>query len=142
MAFNNDGAKILYKMFEDYNILFDEKAGSYGTVRLAQWYKEGQEPNRDKAKYEIRKFNISKDSSEEIPGKGISISSKEAMNDLTNGLVDKGFGDTRNILKSISTRDDFKSTVQNIDTDPDDNSDGELFDMRSLLMNINTEEEE
>lgn len=140
MAFNPD-TTLLYKVFKDFNILFDEKAGSYGSVRLAQWYKEGTEPNPDKAKYEIRKFNIKNDGSGEIAGKGISISSKEAMDDLTDGLVKNNFGNTRNILKSLSGREDFKNTLDNINKDPDDDSDGELFDMRDLLMNIEVEED-
>ena len=140
MAFNSD-TKLLYKCFKDYNILFDEKAGSFGTVRLAQWYKEGTEPDETKAKYEIRKFVVDKDGTGEIPNKGISLSSKDAMDDLTDGLVDKEFGNTRNILKSISKREDFKVTLENINNDPDDNGDGELFDMRNLLMNIEPEEE-
>lgn len=141
MAFNSN-SDICYKMFEDFNILFDEKAGSFGTVRLAQWYKKGAEPDISKAKYEIRKFSIDKDGSTEVPNKGVTISSKEAMDDLTDGLVDKNFGNTRNILKSVSKREDFKDTLENINKDPDDNSTGELFDMRSLLLNIDADEEE
>lgn len=139
MAFNKD-SELEYKVFKDFNILFDEKAGSFGTVRLAQWYKRGTEPDESKAKFEIRKFIIDKEGTE-VPNKGISISNKEGMDDLTNGLVDNNFGDTRHILKSISKRDDFANTVENINKDPDDESDGELFDMRNLLMNIDTEEE-
>lgn len=141
MAFNNN-SDLCYKVFEDFNILFDEKAGSFGSVRLAQWYKKGAEPDISKAKYEIRKFSIDKDGSTEIPGKGISISSKEAVDDLTDGLVDKNFGNTRNILKSLANREDFKDTLNNINKDPDECSDGELFDMRNLLLNIETEESE
>ena len=141
MAFNNN-TELCYKVFKDFNILFDEKAGSFGSVRLAQWYKKGTDPDETKAKYEIRKFSIDKDGVTEIPSKGVSISSKEAMDDLTDGLVDKNFGNTRNILKSVSKRDDFKDTLDNINSDPDDNSDGELFDMRNLLMNIDVDEEE
>ena len=140
MAFNSN-TELCYKVFKDYNILFDEKAGSYGSVRLAQWYKKGTEPDESKAKIEIRKFSIDKDGVTEIPNKGISLSNKQAVDDLTNGLVEKEFGDTRNILKSISKREDFKETVETINNDPDDSSDGELFDMRSLLMNIEPEEE-
>ena len=140
MAFNNN-TELCYKVFKDFNILFDEKAGSFGSVRLAQWYKKGTEPDQAKAKYEIRKFTIDKDGSTEIPAKGISISNKEAVDDLTDGLVENNFGNTRNILKSVSKREDFKSTLDNINKDPDDSSDGELFDMRDLLLNIEAEEE-
>ena len=137
MAFDPNTV-LSYKCFKDFNILFDEKAGSFGSVRLAQWYKEGSEPDESKAKYEIRKFIIDKDGSEKA-NKGVSISSKEAMDDLTDGLVDKDFGRTRNILKSLRKRSDFKETLDTINDDPDDGSDGELFDMRDLLMNIETE---
>lgn len=142
MSFNNENRKpLLYKVFKDYNILFDEKAGSFGAVRLAQWYGENSEPDPSKAKYEIRKFIIDKTGSE-VPNRGVTISSKEAMDDLTDGLVKNNFGNTRNILKSLSNREDFKSTLENINNDPDDSSDGELFDMRDLLMNIEVSEDE
>ena len=106
----------------------ENNAGTYG--EYSAW---------SKAKIEIRKFSIDKDGVTEIPNKGISLSNKQAVDDLTNGLVEKEFGDTRNILKSISKREDFKETVETINNDPDDSSDGELFDMRSLLLNIDNE---
>ena len=47
---------IHYKVFKDFGIQFDEKNNSYGSIRVAQWYKDGAQPDESKAKLEIRKF--------------------------------------------------------------------------------------
>jgi hypothetical protein len=138
MAFDSN---ISYHVFHDYNVNIDCGPSSYISVRKAQWCKIGVEPNIDKAKIEIRKINVTPEG--ETPLKGVSMNEKE-VNDLTVGLAEAGFGETKELLKTISKRDNFKDTVENIDKDPDDESDGELFDMRSLLLGLadNDNEEE
>lgn len=140
MAFNNDASNLIYHVFKDYNINFDEKANSFCSVRLAQWVKSGNEPDESKAKIEIRRITVKPEG--EQPLKGISFSSPDAVSELADGLISVGFGNTRNILLSLSKRDDFKDTVENINIDPDDNgSEDGFFDMRSFLLGINNDEE-
>lgn len=128
-----------YHIFKDYEISFDEKGSTVGTVRKVQWYKDGEEPDESKAKIEIRKVYTS--GAEERTGKGYTFSTPEGPGELITGLLHAGFGDTKDVLKAIKNRDDFVAAVKTIDEDPDDSFDGgEMFDMRDLLLNISTED--
>lgn len=123
---------IRYHMFKDFDIPFDEKGTTCGTVRLVQWVKEGAEPDESKAKIELRKIYTS--GAEEKTGKGYTFSTPEGPGELAVGLIRAGFGETKDILKAAMERDDFKEAVETINDDPDSGSDGEMFDMRNLLL--------
>lgn len=126
-------------IFEDYGIPFDEKGTTIGTVRRVQWVKDGNEPNEDKSKIEIRKMYVQSEG--ERMGKGYTFSTPEGPGELAVGLIKAGFGDTKEILKAIRNRDDLVEAAENIDVD-DDSSDGEMFDMRSLLEKIEISNED
>ena len=64
---NTDFSQMFYHVFKDYEIPFDEKGTTCGTVRLVQWCKNGEEPDKEKAKLEIRKVYTS--GAEEKTGK-------------------------------------------------------------------------
>lgn len=121
-----------YHVFKDFEIPFDEKGTTCGTVRLVQWVKEGNEPDQSKAKIELRKIYTS--GAEEKPGKGYTFSTPEGPGELAIGLIKAGFGDTKEILKAARERDDFLEAAKTINDDPDAGSDGEMFDMRDLLL--------
>lgn len=126
-------SNMFYHVFEDYNIPFDEKGSTVGTVRKIQWVKEGSEPDESKAKIEIRKMYIGKDGSE-TTGKGYSFATPEGPGELTIGLINAGFGDTKEILRSVRKRKDFLEAAKTINDDEDDSDDGEMFDMRDLML--------
>ena len=48
-----------YHIFEDFDIPFDEKGTTCGTVRRVQWVKGDAQPDPEKAKIEIRKIYTS-----------------------------------------------------------------------------------
>lgn len=121
-----------YHIFEDFEIPFDEKGTTCGTVRLVQWVKSGAEPDREKAKIEIRKVYTS--GAEEKTGKGYTFSTPEGPSELVHGLISKGFGDTKEILRVVRQRDDFLEAAQTINEDNDGSDSGEMFDMRDLLL--------
>lgn len=134
-------SNLTYHIFKDYDIPFDEKGSTCGSVRKIQWVKEGAEPDELKAKVEIRKMYIT--SNGERMGKGYTFSTPEGPGELVTGLISAGFGETKSILKELRKRDDFRKAVETINEDPDDNSEnGEMFDMRDLLLGIDNEEEE
>lgn len=135
-----DFNQLSYHIFKDFEIPFDEKGSTVGTVRLVQWVKEGSEPDESKAKIEIRKVYTS--GAEEKMGKGYTFSTPEGPSELVSGLIDAGFGDTKNILRSLRQRDDFMEAATTINQDDDDNSDGEMFDMRDLLLSIEEDGDE
>lgn len=130
-----------YHIFKDYNISFDEKGSTCGTVRKVQWVKEGSEPDESKAKIEIRKMYVNAEG--EKPGKGYTFSTPEGPGELVIGLIQGGFGDTKEILRSVRTRDDFLESAKTINEESDDSGSGEMFDIRDLLLGMdNTEDEE
>ena len=128
MAFENN---LQYHVFKDYNVIFDEKGSKYGTIRKVQWVKEGKEPDETKAKIEIRHMVNSAEG--EQFGKGYAFDTDEGPDELVTALIDCGFGDTKEILKKIARRDNFKDSVENINKE-DDILDGELFDIRDLML--------
>lgn len=134
-------SELSYHIFEDLEIPFDEKGSTCGTVRLVQWVKDGDQPDKEKAKIEIRKVYTS--GAEEKIGKGYTFSTPDGPSELVQGLIEYGFGDTKTVLKSLRNRDDFTEAVNTINLDSDDSSDdGEMFDMRSLLLSDDLNEDE
>lgn len=132
-------ANMKYHIFKDYNIPFDEKGATCGTVRKVQWVKDGNEPDESKAKIEIRKMYINSDG--ERPGKGFSFSTEEGPGELVVGLIDAGFGNTKEILRSVRKREDFLESAKTINQEQDENSSGEIFDMRDLLLALESSED-
>lgn len=136
-------ASLEYHIFKDFDVIFDEKGSKYGTIRMVQWVPEGKEPEEEKAKLEIRHMINSAEG--ETYGKGYAFDTEEGPSELTEAMVKLGFGDTREILRGIARRDDFKEAVENINKEddilsPDDQS--ELFDMRDLMLFSEEENEE
>lgn len=128
---------------KDYNITFDEKGSTCGVLRKEQWFKDQEEVNSEKAKLTIRKTYTTAEG--ERNGKGYTFSTEEGPGELILGLIDAGFGNTKDILDHISKRKDFKEAVKVISFgDPEEDEDGEMFDMRDLLLNEvgNDDEEE
>jgi hypothetical protein len=134
-----DFSNIQYHVFEDYDIPFDERGSSVGTVRKVQWVKIGVEPDPEKAKIEIRHITMSEEG--ERPMKGYSFSTPEGPSELVHGLIKVGFGDTKEILREVRKRDDFLEAAKTINEDPDE-GDGEVFDMRDLLIGLDKEEDD
>lgn len=123
-----------YHIFEDFDIPFDEKGTTCGTVRRVQWVKGDAQPDPEKAKIEIRKIYTS--GAEEKTGKGYTFSTPEGPSELVHGLISKGFGNTKEILKLVRERDDFLEAANTINDDNDDSDSGEMFDMRDLLLGM------
>ena len=128
-----------YHVFKDYDIPFDEKGSTCGVVRLAQWIKAGSEPDESKAKIEIRKTYFQ--NGEEKLGKGYTFSTPDGPGELAVGLIKAGFGETKDILRAVRTRDDFIEAATTINEDNEGTDDGEMFDMRDLFLKINDDED-
>lgn len=127
-------------IFKDYGITFDEKGSTWGTVRKVQWIKGDKEPDESKAKIEIRKFTQTSEGERMM--KGYTFSTPEGPGELVVGLIDNGFGDTKEILRSVRRRDDFLEAAKTINEDKSENNNGETFDMRDLLLGLSEEEME
>lgn len=130
-----------YHIFRDYDVPFDEKGNQCGVIRKVQWVKNGEEPDESKAKIEIRKMIIKPDGSE-APGKGYTFMTPDGPNELTENLVKIGFGNTKELLRTMRFRKDFKDSIDNIDTNDEGPDSGEMFDMRDLLLSISNSSNE
>lgn len=128
-----------YEVFKDYNIPFDEKGSSVGVVRLVQWHSSDKEADESKAKLEIRKISVNSDG--ETLRKGYTFSTPEGPHELVKGLIDVGFGDTKEILRSVRKRDDFLEAAKTINDENNESTEGETFDMRDLLLGMEEDDE-
>lgn len=123
--------------------IFDEKGSTFLALRKTQWCEPDEEPDEEKAKLELRKFRITPEG--ERADKGFSFLTEDGPHELAKVMVHEGFGDTKVLLKELKKRDNFKESVEHLFDDTDNvGSDGEYFDMRSVLLddsNDNLEEE-
>ena len=127
-------------IFKDYGITFDEKGSTWGSVRKVQWLKADKEPDESKAKIEIRKFTQTSDGERMM--KGYTFSTPEGPGELVVGLINAGFGNTKEILREVRKRDDFLESAKHINENNEDDYSGEMFDMRDLLLGMNNEDDE
>ena len=74
--------------------------------------------------------------------KGYTFSTPEGPGELVVGMIDAGFGDTKEILKKKRKREDFLEAAKHINDEESDNSSGETFDMRDLLLGYSKGDEE
>ena len=122
----------------DLDTTVDEKGSTFIALRKIQWVREGEEPDETRAKIELRKWRVQPDGSER-PDKGFSFLTPEGPHELARVLVHEGYGDTKDILKELRSRDDFKESVEHIN-DEEPVGEGEYFDMRSLMEEITEDE--
>lgn len=90
----------------DIDEVIDTKGNSVIMLRTIAW-------GDGKEKLELRKWVESID--KETPLKGVSFLTDEGPNNLTNTLIKLGYGHTKEILKTLSTREDFKDAIANYD---------------------------
>ena len=123
---------LTFYMHDDVDEIFDEKGNMFLALRKIQWAKVGADPDPDKGKLELRKWNIKPDGSE-IPGKGFSFLTENGPNELIDVLIEQGYGNTETILGKLKERDDFVEAVDRMYNGVDEDSD-EYFDPREALL--------
>ena len=117
-------------IFDSPNVTFDEKGNTFLALRKIQWIDNPKKKDPEQAKLELRKW-IVKDG-EEIANKGFSFLTEDGPHELTHVLIREGYGKTKEIIKGIKDRLDFKDSVEHL-YDDEVNSD-EYFDMRDALL--------
>lgn len=136
MALNSEnGNNIRYKIFEGNDNIFDEKGSTFCALRKVAWWnpdKRDDEPTAEDAKWELRKWRVNDDGTD-TANKGMTFLTEDGPNNLTELLVDKGFGKTNKILGSIKKRDNFKDSVEHMYDEEEINSE-EFFDARNELL--------
>jgi len=128
--------KIKPVLFDDLDAIFDERGSAFLSLRRVQWCEEGVEPDREKSKLEIRKWRITAEG--ERADKGVAFLTEEGPHELAKTLVHHGYGDTKDLLLELKKRNNFKESVEHLFDKEEESSDGEYFDMRTIML---TEEE-
>lgn len=97
--------------------VFDEGVGSsFLALRKIRWNENSP------YKLDIRKWFTNSDGSE-VAGKGVSFITENGPNGLVKALLKNNYGDTRDVLDSIKTRDDFLYNVKSVLDEMGENSD-------------------
>lgn len=130
MAFSKD--REFNYSFRGINRIVEERGNQF--IRFAQiaWAPESEEVDPSKIKYDLRKYTTDAEGNERML-KGVSFLSEEGPHELTNILIEEGFGKTSTILSNIKDRDDFKEAVSEVYGSKADSLDEETFDLRDIL---------
>lgn len=114
-----------YVVNKEYDFIIEETNNTSIAVRKISW-------NGRPEKLDIRKYTYS--DGEEHMRKGISLSD-EAADELTHVLTKTGYGNTKKILQGIRTREDYETSLENIDIVDEEEDDGseDYYDPSELL---------
>ncbi len=121
------------------NEIIEEKGNQFTALRTIQWIKEGDTPDPTKAKLELRRWIIDKDGTERA-NKGVVFMTEEGPHQLVEIMTENNYGRTKEIMKALVKRADFKDSVINLNKEDVDDSDGEYFDMRDMLLSYSEED--
>ena len=132
MSYNKGEFNKKAHYFDDLNEIFDEQGSSFISMRRVQWVEEGEQPDREKSKLELRKYRVT-DRGEFANG-GFSFLTEDGPHELTKVLLHNGYGHTKDCLLELKQREDFKESVEHLYDSEEDSEDGEYFDMRDMLL--------
>ena len=112
-----------YSVLEGFDFIIEEFGNSSTNLRKISW-------NGRPHKLDLRKYSY-KDGEERML-KGISLTD-DGSNELTNVLIEQGYGDTRRIIKALRKRDDFNESLLDPNIEIDDSDEEEYYDPKQLL---------
>ena len=113
------------------DVTFDELGSRFLALRKVQWVNKGEQPDESKAKIELRKWMVDKEGAERA-NKGFSFLTEEGPHELAKVLVHEGFGRTKDLLLELRERPDFIEAAKHLN-ESEESTDGEYFDIRSLI---------
>ena len=119
-----------YNIAKGFDFILEETGNGSTNLRKISW-------NGRPHKLDIRKYTY-KDGQEQIM-KGVSMSD-EAGHELTNVLVENGYGNTKRIIKALRSREDFSESLLDTSTELDDEDDSEEYYDPKQLLNSSSEE--
>lgn len=125
----------IYYLHDGIDTIVDEKGDQFIALRKVQWAKDSTtEKDPSKAKLELRRWRVTPEG--EVPLKGAVFLTENGPHETVLGLLKNGYGYTKDVLLELKTRDDFNDTVKHIwdQTDDATDTDGEYFDIRSMLL--------
>jgi len=95
--------EFIYTVDDSIDEIFDERGNTVLAIRKVQW------GNAKEAKLELRKWYV--DIDKETPNKGFSFLTENGPDNLINGLLKHGYGDTIEVLDVLKERADFRAAL-------------------------------
>jgi hypothetical protein len=131
-----DGFEPVYYLHDKLDQVIDERGSQFISLRKVQWAKDkSEEKDSSKAHLELRRWRIDPDRGE-MPNKGVVFLTDEGPHNCVTGLIEAGYGRTKDCLLKLKEREDFREAVEHLYDDSDtSDSNGEFFDARELLLN-------
>lgn len=138
--FNKDDRPIQPFIFLDgINEIIEERGNQYTAIREVQWIHEGDTPDPAKKKLEIRRWLVDKDGTEKA-NKGVVFLTENGPHQLVETMAINNYGRTKELIKALASRPDFKESVVNINTEDIAEEGTEFFDMREMLLSYSEED--
>lgn len=118
-----------YEIAEEFDHTIDEKGNAFIALRKIKW------GNNTESKLDLRKYYTKEDG--EVMSKGVSFITEDGPNELTRVLLETGYGEPNEIVKTIkeNRKDILNSLVSYIENgfESEDNSD-DYYDPRELIV--------
>lgn len=142
--FGKDSYNLEFKQLGDQRWIIEENGNQMRVLQVGMWGSKDEPIDESKCRFEVRTVFISRDGEEKM-GKGCSFT-EDGINELARLLVKQGKGHTKELLTSMTDREDFFPTLKQVlngNPEAEDidlsNIDDEYFDASSIF---NTESEE
>ena len=110
---------------EGFDYVLEEAGNSSTNLRMVDWGNNGN------YKLDIRKWSYQ--NGQERAMKGTTLT-EDGANELTHALTENGYGDTKQILRNLSTRKDFESALNSYnEPDPEQEEQDGYYDPKELV---------
>jgi hypothetical protein len=96
-----------YTIIDGVDKIIEERGNEFTALRKIRW------GDGEKDYLELRRWRNAPDGKEQC-AKGCTFMTEEGPSELVNALVDLGYGDTREVLTHLSTREDFRKAVNSV----------------------------
>lgn len=125
MAWGNDKKEISFEMIPDFDFIIEEGQNTSINLRKISW-------NGRPAKLDIRKWSYTENGERAMKGIGLT---DDGANELTNILVEQGYGDTRRLVEALKSRGSEPIDIElpPEETAEDDDSEEYYYDPSELL---------
>lgn len=122
---------ISYNIVDGFDEIIDEKGSTFIALRKIQWGVKQGETSDKPVKLDLRKYYNTEEG--ERMNKGVSFLTEEGPSELVNVLIEKGYGNTTDILSRIMNREDFKDAVDEVVNGKQEEQDSDFYDPREVL---------
>lgn len=122
--FNNDD-NYKYSIIDNINYIIEEQGNQFTALRKIRW------GTSDKEYLELRRWRNTPDGKEQA-AKGCTFLTEEGPSELVNSLIDLGYGNTKEVIKKLSDRENFRQSLNSVL-----GKDDELYDEESGTLEDN-----